>query len=66
MKTINGYEYIGQYADIYYLLNIIHKNGNIFAKVYDKTKNKIKILKIRKNETIKINNESLTVYLLNG
>ena len=63
-KEINGYEYIGQYADKYYLLNVLYYESKLM--VYDKTTDKIKKLKIRKNGTVKINNESISIDLLNG
>ena len=63
-KTINGYEYIGQYADKYYLLRLIF--GANIVEVYDKTKDKVKRLKIFNNRTVRINNESVSIDLLNG
>lgn len=63
-KKINGHEYMGQYADKYYLLNVLFFEAKLL--VYDKTTDKIKKLKVRKNRTVKINNESLSIYLLNG
>ena len=63
-KTINGYEYIGQYADKYYLFNVLFDDAKLL--VYDRTTDKIKKLKVRKNGTVKINNESISIYSLNG
>ena len=62
-KIVEGYEYIGQYADKYYLLKIYAFQG--VCKIYDATCNKIKTLKI-KNEKVRINGESLSIYALNG
>jgi hypothetical protein len=62
-KIIEGHEYIGQYANKYYLLKIYAFQG--VCEIYDTTCNKIKTLKI-KNERIRINNESLSIYALNG
>lgn len=63
-KKINGHEYIGQYADKYYLLNVLYFERQLI--IYDKIIDKIKKLKVRKNGTVKINNESIFIYLLNG
>lgn len=63
-KTINGHEYIGQYADKYYLLRLIF--GANVVEVYDKTKDKIKRLKVFGNRTVRINYESISIDLLNG
>lgn len=63
-KYIGGHEYIGQYADKYYLLNVLWYQAKLL--VYDKTVDKIKELKVRKNGTVKINNESIFIDLLNG
>lgn len=63
-KEINGYEYIGQYADKYYLLRLIF--GTNIVEVYDKTKDKIKRLHIFNNRTVRINNENISIDLLNG
>ena len=63
-KKINGYEYLGQYADKYYLLKFFF--GRNMVEVYDKTNDKIKTLKVFQNRKIRINNESLSLDLLNG
>lgn len=65
-KTINGYEYMGQYADKYYWLRFFFRSNKSFIEVYDKTKDKIKRLKVFKNRTVRINNESISIDLLNG
>lgn len=63
VETINGYEYIGQYENKYYLLKIYAFQG--VCDVYDIKCNKIKKLKIR-NEKIRINNETISIYAFNG
>ena len=62
-KIIEGYEYIGQYANKYYLLKIYAFQG--ICEIYDVTCGKVKTLKIE-NEKIRINGESLSIYALNG
>lgn len=63
-KKINGYKYIGQYADKYYLTKIYHNADSADVEVYDATKNKLKVLKVRKNETVRINREVISVHNL--
>lgn len=65
-----GFDCLGQYADKYYLLDIQREYGNnkerIFAIVWDNTKRKKKHLIVRKNGRVRINNESVDFYALNG
>lgn len=62
-KIINGHGYIGQYADKYYLLKVYSFQSLIV--VYDLINDKVKTLRVR-NEKVRINHETISVYLLNG
>lgn len=64
METkINGFSYIGQYADKYYLLHVDFYNA-IFT-IYDATKRRIVKRKVR-NHSVKINNQTInTVWFVN-
>ena len=65
-KYVNGYEYIGQYADKYYLINIIITDYESHVLIYDKTKDMLKNLKVAKNRSVRINGEYLSIDSLNG
>lgn len=61
---------LGQYGDKYYLLDIQREYKNnkekVFAIVWDNIKRKKKSLCVRKNGSVRINNESIGFYALNG
>ena len=65
-KMIANYKYIGQYADKYYLIKSIIDGYTWKLQVYDRTKDKLKTLTVRKNGTVRINGQSLDVHYLNG
>lgn len=65
-----GFDCLGQYADKYYLLDIQREYSKgkerVFGIVWDNTKRKEKRLIISKNGRVRINNESIDFYALNG
>lgn len=65
-----GFNCLGNYADKYYLLDIKRKyknnNEKVFAIVWDNAQRKKKWLVVRKNGSVRINNESISFYALLG
>lgn len=65
-----GFNCLGQYADKYYLLDIQREyrkdKERVLVVVWDNTKRKKKCLIVRKNGRVRINNESVDFYALNG
>lgn len=64
-KEINGYKYIGQYADKYYLTKVYYNASSTDAEVYDATKNQLKVLKVNRLGNVRINGETISIYNLN-
>lgn len=65
-KKINGYKYIGQYADKYYFIKMYYNASSTDIEVYDTTKNQLKVLKVNRLGNIRVNGETISIYNLNG
>lgn len=65
-RKINGYSYMGQYADKYYLIKVYYNANSTDVEVYDATQNKLKVLRVNKNGNVRINGELISIHSLNG